>query len=139
MRWISPVTIGVRGICLKDDRVLLVRHTYYPGWFLPGGAVEKGETLQEAIVREVREETGVVARDATFAGMFLSLHKGRSDHIALFEITDFELASEGAIHLGSEIAAVDFFNLNSLPSDTSPASLRRIKEWQGGADRSDRW
>ena len=139
IRWISPVTIGVRAICTRDNRVLLVRHTYHPGWFLPGGAVDKGETLQEAIAREVHEETGVVAKEATFKGMFLSLHGGRSDHIALFTITDFELASQAAIHLGSEIAEVSFFALDTLPPDTSPASLRRIKEWQGGVDRSDKW
>jgi ADP-ribose pyrophosphatase YjhB (NUDIX family) len=43
-----------------DDRILVVRTTYLgPGWMLPGGRVERGETPHEAAVRETREETGL--------------------------------------------------------------------------------
>lgn len=54
--------VGVGCIVFKDDRVLLIRRAKPPGmgeWSLPGGAQELGETLFEAAVREVREETGV--------------------------------------------------------------------------------
>jgi len=54
--------VGVGGIVLNDGRVLLVRRGKQPGfgkWSIPGGMVELGETLQEAIKREVREECGI--------------------------------------------------------------------------------
>ena len=43
------MTLGVRGLVIdKGQRVFLVTHTYVPGWQLPGGGVEPGETMAEA-------------------------------------------------------------------------------------------
>ena len=57
----EPVIGGVSGLIVRDGRVLLVRRGKEPfkgHWSLPGGGVEPGETLREAVKREVREETG---------------------------------------------------------------------------------
>ena len=54
--------VGVGGIVFKGDEVLLVRRGKEPAlgeWSLPGGAVEVGETLEEALHRELQEETGI--------------------------------------------------------------------------------
>lgn len=46
----------------QQGRILLQEKTFEPGWFIPGGAVEPGEHPEEAVVREVAEETGLVVR-----------------------------------------------------------------------------
>ena len=57
-----PRTLGARAIVLDPaGRVVLVRHTYVARWHLPGGGVAKGERVEAAAVREVREETGLDA------------------------------------------------------------------------------
>jgi 8-oxo-dGTP diphosphatase len=64
--------VGVGAIILRDDQVLLVQRGKEPSygkWSIPGGLVELGESLQEAVMREVREEVGldVQVRDLVVA------------------------------------------------------------------------
>ncbi len=54
--------VGVGGVALVDGRIVLIKRRFEPlagRWSLPGGALEVGETLQEGLVREMKEETGL--------------------------------------------------------------------------------
>ena len=56
------MTLGVRAACFdQQGRVFLVRHTYLPGWHLPGGGVERDETALQALAKEIREEGNLKA------------------------------------------------------------------------------
>ncbi len=47
---------------MKKNSVFLVKHTYVPGWQLPGGGVERGETFIETLEKELREECNIVLK-----------------------------------------------------------------------------
>jgi 8-oxo-dGTP diphosphatase len=71
----APVSprVGVGAVVIHDGRVLLIRRGKEPlrgRWVIPGGTVEAGETLHEALVREVREETGLTVRPGEVVFVF---------------------------------------------------------------------
>ncbi len=54
------MTLGVRGVVIDGEgRMLVVKQSYTHGWIFPGGGVERGETVLEALGRELHEEAGV--------------------------------------------------------------------------------
>lgn len=78
---------AVGGVVVRDGAVLLVRLTYGGGrgrYLLPGGRLDPGETLDEAVVREVEEETGVVARPLGIMGVRTRHDPGSTDTYVIF-------------------------------------------------------
>ncbi|MEW9835331.1 NUDIX domain-containing protein [Mesorhizobium marinum] len=139
-RLTRPVTFGVRGLVHDAERnaVFLIRHTYVPGWQLPGGGVEVGETVLEALRRELSEEANI---ELTGAPILRSIHfnrqASRRDHVALYLIQDSRQTAPK--RPDREIAEAGFFPLDRLPEATTPATLRRIAEVFHDAPASPDW
>jgi len=110
---VNAVTIGVRVIAIKDQKILLVRHTYKSNWHLPGGGIKRKETLYEAASRELYEETGVKVDKLTFGDVYTNFSEGRTDHVVVFwgNIVSLEFVKN------HEIAEAVFFNINQIPND----------------------
>jgi ADP-ribose pyrophosphatase YjhB (NUDIX family) len=127
------MTLGVRGL-VRDEagRVLLVKHTYTAGWHMPGGGVERGETGEGALAREMVEEAGV---ELIGRPRLRSVHSSettfRGDHILFFEIVDWRAVPATS---RGEILAVDWFATDALPADATGGTRRRIEETLSGGE-----
>ncbi len=130
MLWLlfKPISMGVRLLMVRDAQVLLVKHVYEPHWYLPGGAVEQGETLEAAIRREAFEEGGATLHDLQLFGAYTNFERGKSDHVIVFISREFDLTCEG----DDEIEFCQFFPLDRLPEKISLGSENRIREYLDG-------
>ncbi|MEO9968779.1 MAG: NUDIX domain-containing protein [Hyphomonadaceae bacterium] len=133
-----PMRLGVRAIVENDaGKVLLVRHTYVRGLFLPGGGVERGEPAQDALMRELVEEAGVeLAGAPELLGIYSNHRVFRNDHVLLYRIRNWravEATSRG------EIAEIIWTDPLALPSDATPGTKRRLAAVFGGGDASLYW
>jgi 8-oxo-dGTP pyrophosphatase MutT (NUDIX family) len=124
-----PKTLGVRIMLIKNDQVLLVRQTYIPGWFMPGGGVKRGETLEQATRREAYEEIGAQMGELTLLGAYTNFGEYKSDHNVLFYCTDFTFSGTR----DNEIAETRFFPLDALPEELHSGHRNRLEEYRTGA------
>lgn len=137
-RFSRGMTLGVRAMVIDaEGRVFLVRHSYVSGWYLPGGGVEAGETIFDALARELREEGGIALTGApVLHGIYLNSRISRRDHVALFVVRAFH---RGDPVRSREIVEHGFFSTDAMPADTSPATRARIAEVFAGAPLAERW
>ena len=116
---------SVAGVCIKDGKVLLARHTYGSGngrLIIPGGYVKYGEVPEEALIREYLEETGVRVK----AGRLIGMRFNTKDWYAVFavEYVEGEARSDGDEN--SEVVWMDA--AEALKDDTVPGLTKTMIE-----------
>lgn len=120
-RLLRPITTGVRVMVLNGDQVLLIRHTYQRGWFMPGGGLKRNETLEEAARRELREETGLRADVDGFVGWSERID-GQGHYVILtFAVTVTDAPELAAA--GDDAAAVAWVPLTDVAGHDLVAGL----------------
>ncbi|MGC2435234.1 MAG: NUDIX domain-containing protein, partial [Pseudolabrys sp.] len=84
-RFSRAATLGARAMLIDGTgRIFLVKHSYVDGWHLPGGGVETGETLLEALTRELAEEGNIrLGAVPQLYGVYFNKRASRRDHVAL--------------------------------------------------------
>lgn len=134
-----PMTLGVRALATDADRrVLLVKHTYVAGWHLPGGGVESGETVLQALEKELREEANVELRGApVLHSVHFNRHVTRRDHVVLFHCENVRQVAPKL--RDREIISAEFFALDALPDGVTPSTAARIREFKDGIAPDPHW
>ncbi|HEX2589911.1 MAG TPA: NUDIX domain-containing protein [Rhizomicrobium sp.] len=133
----QPVTFGVRTI-LEDDsgRVVLIRHSYRSGWFLPGGGIDRHEIPEVAAERESREEAGLVKGDAPeFFGIYVQPVAWVTNVVMIYRIRNAEIDFKKSL----EVRECQWADPNDPPKGTTRGTVRRLAEMTGKAAKSPRW
>lgn len=133
------MTLGVRAIVLDGQgRVFLVRHGYVPGWHLPGGGVEAGQSARDALAAELREEGNIhLEGEPALLGVYLNTSASTRDHVVVFIVRQFR--QTGPRQPDLEIAEAGFFALDALPASTTRGTRRRLREWAAAVPPAARW
>ena len=124
---------SVSAVIWRDGRLLLQQRADGGQWGLPGGSVDIGETVAQAILREVREETGLEVQRGRLIGVYsdpafqvLQYPDGQVWH---YVNLCFECAVlEGTLATSDETLALDFFSPSELPPTLLPLHKVRIKD-----------
>ena len=125
---LHPMITGVRIMLIQNGQVLLVRHTYLEGWYMPGGGVKRGESVDEAARRESREEVGTELGEIRLLGVYSNFEDRKNDQNVVFLCTDFQ----ASLQHDREIAEARFFPLIALPENMPTGHRRRIEEYAAG-------
>jgi 8-oxo-dGTP pyrophosphatase MutT (NUDIX family) len=139
MAWWSVRRAEVSGcnaiVVNRAGDVLLVRHSYQSpeAWMLPGGGTERGETPEQAAVREVAEEAGCrIAEAWCFGEETVPLARARNRiHLVAAQTVDTPVPD------GREIVAAAFFPVAALPDSISAAARSRIEKWREAVQNSE--
>ena len=116
--------VDVRGVVLRDSQLLLVRESSDGLWTLPGGWADVNNSPSEAVVREVREESGFLTRASRLIALF-DRSKHRHEPQFAFHVYKLFIACElvgGTAQTSAETSEVGFFDPDHLP----PLSIARV-------------
>lgn len=105
----------VDGLLIKEGKILLVKRNhepYFGFWAIPGGYLEFGETLKEAVVREVKEETGLKTKIRTLVGVYSKPKRHPKQAISVAYLLEIV---GGEVKKSQEATEIGWFNLDNLP------------------------
>ena len=124
------MTLGVRAIVINDkNEVFLIKHSYTPGWGLPGGGVEPGETFQQALIKELHEEGNIIDFQAVFFSVYLNNVTTNRDHVVLYIIKSF--SQPHFPKANAEIIDHQWVSIESLPDNLMRGVKDRLDEYKG--------
>jgi 8-oxo-dGTP diphosphatase len=114
--------VGVNAVIFDGPRVLLSLRRDIEWWNLPGGGMEPGETVDEALRREVREETGLDVELERLVGVYSKPQKNEVVLAFRCRVTGGQLIAT------EEMAESSYFAPEELPRNTLPKHRQRIED-----------
>ena len=138
------IKLGV-AVIVRDDRgqLLLEKRSNCGLWGLPGGRSEPGESVKDAAIREVREETGLLVEITRLIGVYSDADQGRIIAYPDGVVHSIDILLEatrlaGTLTPGPESEALQFFDPAALPSECVPSSHVPLADFIRGAAGSVR-
>lgn len=126
-------TAGVRIIIKNDGKFLLVKHRYGIFWVFPGGGIKKGESPEEACVRESSEEVRIKIKNfEKILGTYRNTTGGKNDTVTVCVANEWTYLKARRFNFNIEIKETKFFDSESLPQEISSATKRRLIEYLSG-------
>ena len=125
--------ITIDGIIKKGNEILLIKRRNIPfknSWALPGGYLEYNEKTEDAVIREIFEETGLVTEIINLIGVYSDPKRDPRGHTVsiIYELRIIK----GKLESGDDASDVNFFNLNNLPDNLSFDHKKIIKDYIRG-------
>ena len=132
----GPAAVGDAAIIDEAGRLLLIQRADNAKWAFPGGALEVGETAVAGILREAREEAGVIAEPLALVGVHDYQFRRRDQDIRLFQtLVLCAPRGETVPYHPHEVLDMGWFALDQLPEPLEPSHRRRIPAaiacWKG--------
>ena len=129
---VRPKRFGVKVALTCGSEILLVRHSYMPGWSLPGGGYRpRRETPEQAGRREIRQELGIELGEVTVLGTFGSMGEHKRDTITCLQA---ETARSGTVS-SAEISEMRWFDRAAVPEDLGPVNDEALRLLSAGEPR----
>jgi ADP-ribose pyrophosphatase YjhB (NUDIX family) len=131
----GPGRAGVHAVPVTGDgKVVLVRLTYAPGWRVPGGGLQRGEGAEQGMLRELREEIGLLSHgtierlEEEPPAVAEPVHRS-----AFFIVRDVVYRPRRSL----EVEEVREFDPDRLPDDATRWTVQLVERYGGGARSKD--
>lgn len=109
-------TVTIDALIISNNKILLIKRLVAPYkgfWALPGGHVDFGETVEDAVKREVKEETSLTVKSLKLFGVYSSPKRHPKQAVAVSYIVD----TKGNAKAGDDAEKLDFIPLDNLPEN----------------------
>ncbi|MEM2136661.1 MAG: NUDIX hydrolase [Candidatus Methanomethylicia archaeon] len=128
----NPI-IGGGGILIEDGKILLVKRTAEPNkglWTIPGGKLRWGERLEEAVKREIYEETGLKVEVIGIHGIYeLIIKDDENEVIYHYVIIDYKVKKKfGELKASTDALEVKWFSKNELKNIETTETTKKLLE-----------
>jgi 8-oxo-dGTP pyrophosphatase MutT (NUDIX family) len=126
---LQPTVLGANAMVFdREGRVLLARHSYMTGLSFPGGGIRRGEPAVEGLLRELKEEVGLVRSDPPeLFGIYTRRTGWATNAIVIYRVANAEVEFKPNL----EVREIVLADPADLPDGTSAGTRRRIAEHLG--------
>ena len=134
---LSPSVIGANAIIVDPaGKVVLARHSYMTGLSLPGGGVKRAEPPQQAMLRELSEEIGVIRSDPPQMFGIYTRHTGWATNVVIiYRLMNAQVEFKSNF----EVREIVFVDPNDPPPEATQGTRRRLAEFTGKTPLSPFW